>query len=92
MSDLGAMAREWVSVHVPRGANAVDPPDIAEALTALLRRVRDAALDEAAGECLGEKAACERHHRAQPRRLNHKVGMQIAAVCAYRVNRLKGDQ
>lgn len=47
------------------------------------------AIAAAVRECEGERAACERHHKAQPRRLNHKVGMQIATVCAHRVGVLQ---
>ncbi len=47
------------------------------------------AITAAVQECEGERAACERHHKAQPRRLNHKVGMQIATVCAHRVKGLR---
>lgn len=39
-------------------------------------------------QCEGEKAACERHHRAMPRATSHKIGIQIASVCAHRVRGL----
>jgi len=60
-----------------------------EQLRETLTKVWNAAIDAAWLECDGERKACHRHHDANPRRLNHKVGIQIASVCAHRVQKLR---
>ena len=77
----------WWQVWTGDVCVALLRPEDVQAIPAYENGWRNA-IEAAVRECEGERAACERHHKAQPRRLNHKVGMQIATVCAHRVGQL----